>query len=130
MQMLTISTANLVKSREANIDGHVYAVRKLGAGEQLDISQISAELGKIRQDALNLQAKIQKSESDAQREKYETKLYEISASAVKLSQKIESIYTKAFDDHGDQSKSKELVHKIGIENAIAIINQVFEASDD
>lgn len=36
---INISTSDLVEKKEARIDGKLYKVRKLGAGDQLDISK-------------------------------------------------------------------------------------------
>lgn len=117
--MITITTNDIINSKKAEIDKHVYTVRKMGAGDQLDLSQYITQLNKVQEEIKNLEGK-KKSGLDVNKEQQ------------KFVEKFNSIYNgiidcyaRLFDDGEDGKKSRELVKKVGIENIGNILNQIF-----
>lgn len=122
---ITISTSTLIATREAEIDGHTYTIRKMGAGTQLDISQATAPIIELNQEAMNLRAKLATAKTEEDTAKLSKQANEILGKIAKANAKLEAVYASLFDDHGDQSKSRELVHMVGADGVQAILAQVF-----
>lgn len=126
MNTITITTSTLITTREAIIDGVDFTVRKMGAGDQLDISQASAKLMNANQDLLNIKAKMQSATDEVQVAKYAKDCAKMLDAVVEINRALEEVYSRLFDDHGDQSKSKALIHNIGVDGATKILAQIFE----
>lgn len=48
---IQITSSDYIKTVEAEIDGHLYKVRKMGAGDSLDVSQVMDKMAKIRDES-------------------------------------------------------------------------------
>lgn len=123
-QPITISTKQFIKTKEAEIDGVTYTVRRMGAGTSLDMSKRMKEMQALRSEWLNLQGK-----SKADGKDYTEEFVRITAKLSDAIAGIEEIYTSLFDDGGDGSKARQMVHEVGFENVPAILTQIFGESD-
>lgn len=117
--MISISTNNLISSVKAEIDGNVFTVRKIGAGDQLDMSQIITDMQKDKQELLNLSGK-EKSGADVTEER----LKAINKFG-KHYTALEEAYAKLFDDSESKEKSIDLVRRIGVDNMAKVLKQIF-----
>lgn len=129
LETVSISTSKFITTVKANIDGHVYTVRKMGAGTQLDLSRELTELQKSRTDILNLKAKIEKAESEEKTVELmaqNSKIMENFDNAIK---RIEGIFVDLFDDGEDGKKSQKLVHTLGIDNIQTVYNEIFDKAE-
>lgn len=115
--MITISTQKYINSIPVEIDGIKYKVRRLGAGEQLDISQILSEMQKVRADVLNGKEDTDKSQKAI--EKFS-----------KLTDKLEKIFCNLFEDENGGKDVEKLVHKLGIDNISKLITDIFKEYDN
>ena len=111
--MLEISTAKSRQIKRVNIDGHVYSVRKLGAGEQLTMSQYMRKITKF--DSRIKAGEILTDAEEEQAEKYSSDLLNILASC--------------FDDGGDGSKAKELVNSLTADELASIVEEIFKEDE-
>lgn len=102
--MLEISTGK--NRKEVNIDGHVYLVRKPGAGEQLTISQAMRELNKY-------EGRTDLTDDEE-------------GKAIDLSQKIIDLMAACFDDQGDGSKSRELINSLAPDELQNVLAEIFK----
>ncbi len=132
--MLEISTNNLKKWREVKIDGHIFKVREVGAGDQLDMSRFGAEVIRHGKKATNLKSKMKALEKlDADKEADSAKITKIMDdmnntmdNLNKAQDQLNSVYLKMFDDGtNDQHLTQQLLDKVGTDGLVAIINQVF-----
>lgn len=114
MSKISISTTKYTKNktREVEIDGINFIVRKPGAGEQLDSLENVREMNKLK-DRANLA-------------KTEAEQVELADEMSAILVKIEGLYVDLFDDGTKtQKKSKNLIRKIGIENIGELLNDIF-----
>lgn len=114
MSKISISTTKYTKNktREVEIDGINFIVRKPGAGEQLDSLENVREMNKLK-DRANLA-------------KTEAEQVELADEMSAILAKIEGSYVDLFDDGTKtQKKSKKLIRKIGIENIGELLNDIF-----
>ena len=114
MSKISISTTKYSKNktREVEIDGINFIVRKPGAGEQLDSLENVREMNKLK-DRANLA-------------KTEAEQVELADEMSAILAKIEGSYVDLFDDGTKtQKKSKKLIRKIGIENIGELLNDIF-----
>lgn len=114
MSKISISTTKYTKNktREVEIDGINFTVRKPGAGEQLDSLENAREMNKLK-DRANLA-------------KTEAEQVELADEMSAILAKIEGSYVDLFDDGTKtQKKSKKLIRKIGIENIGELLNDIF-----
>lgn len=107
--MISISSNDLGTRKRVKIDGIDFTVRKLGAGEELDLSQIARQTLKLLE---RLSDNKEWKDSD-------------SLEFDGLKKKSLEIYAKTFDDGGDGSKSDELVKRLSDEERNNIYRQVF-----
>lgn len=127
---IAISTSKYIKTVRAKIDGRIYIVRKIGAGEGLDLSALLGELQKQSVEILNLRGKIDTAESDEKRKEYTNELLEGMKPFAELQEKIEEIYIGLFDDGEDGKYSKALVRSLGIDNTNAVYNEIMEKANE
>lgn len=114
MSKISISTTKYTKNktREVEIDGINFIVRKPGAGEQLDSFENMREMNKLKDRANSAKTEAEQVEL----------INEMSA----ILAKIEGSFVDLFDDGTKtQKKSKNLIRKIGIENIGELLNDIF-----
>lgn len=128
-QPITISTKQIIKTKEVEIDGYTYSVRRMGAGTSLDMSKNMSELQNLRTNFVNLQGKMEATGSKRKQEALMGEIQELSGNLNRIIGKIEVAYASLFDDHTDGSVALKMVHEVGFENVPAILTQIFGESD-
>lgn len=108
MQTVSLKTNQLKSRRKAEIDDHIYTVRRLGNIEQIDYSNYLSRILEL---------------GETEKERKLTKDEELEIK--KLSDNITSLLVLLFDDGGDQSKSLALVKSLDQDDIAQIITQVF-----
>lgn len=129
LETVSISTSKYITSVKAKIDDHVYTVRKMGAGTQLDLSREISNLMKMRTDLMNLQAKMKKTESEEEADKMLQENMDKMEAFGKVTQRIEAIFIDLFDDGEDGTKSAKLVHALGIDNVQKVYAEIFDKAE-
>lgn len=107
--IISISSNDLGTRKKVKIDGEDFIIRKLGAGEELDLSQIGREILKLLEKVTN-----DKDWTDDDSNKFE-----------ELKKKSLEIYAKTLDDGGDGSKSKALIERLSDDERNAIYRIAF-----
>lgn len=108
--MIEINTNKLATRKFVKIDGHDYTVRKLGAGDELAISQIIRTLNRLQD----------KAKDGTFTAKDEAKFTELQERSLK-------IYAATFDDGGDGSKSLELISRLSYDERTEVYDLIFNA---
>lgn len=129
LETVSISTSKYITSVKAKIDDHIYTVRKMGAGTQLDLSREISNLMKMRTDLMNLQAKMKKTESEEEADKMLQENMDKMEAFGKVTQRIEAIFIDLFDDGEDGKKSAKLVHALGIDNVQKVYAEIFDKAE-
>lgn len=129
LETVSISTSKYITSVKAKIDDHVYTVRKMGAGTQLDLSREISNLMKMRTNLMNLQAKMKKTESEEEADKMLQENMDKMEAFGKVTQRIEAIFIGLFDDGEDGKKSAKLVHALGIDNIQRVYAEIFDKAE-
>lgn len=129
LEAVSISTSKYITSVKAKIDDHVFTVRKMGAGTQLDLSREISNLMKMRTDLMNLEAKMKKTESEEEADKMLQENMDKMEAFGKVSQRIEAIFIDLFDDGEDGKKSAKLVHALGIDNIQKVYAEIFDKAE-
>lgn len=130
LETVSISTSKYITSVKAKIDDHVYTVRKMGAGTQLDLSREISNLMKMRTDLMNLEAKMKKTESEEEADKMLQENMDKMEDFGKVTQRIEAIFIDLFDDGEDGKKSAKLVHALGIDNIQKVYAEIFDKAEE
>lgn len=130
LEAVSISTSKYITSVKAKIDDHVYTVRKMGAGTQLDLSREISNLMKMRTDLMNLEAKMKKTESEEEADKMLQENMDKMEAFGKVTQRIEAIFIDLFDDGEDGKKSAKLVHALGIDNIQKVYAEIFDKAEE
>lgn len=128
-QPITISTKQFIKTKEVEIDGYTYSVRRMGAGTSLDMSKNMSEMNSLKTQFLNLQGKMKTAKSKRSQEVLIGEMQELSANLSRNIKEIEKTYASLFDDHKDGSVALKMVHEVGFENIPTILTQIFGESD-
>lgn len=129
LEAVSISTSKYITSVKAKIDDHVYTVRKMGAGTQLDLSREISNLMKMRTDLMNLQAKMKKTESEEEADKMLQENMDKMEAFGKVTQRIEAIFIDLFDDGEDGKRSAKLVHTLGIDNIQRVYAEILDKAE-
>lgn len=129
LEAVSISTSKYITSVKAKIDDHVYTVRKMGAGTQLDLSREISNLMKMRTDLMNLEAKMKKTESEEEADKMLQENMDKMEAFGKVTQRIEAIFIDLFDDGEDGKRSAKLVHALGIDNIQKVYTEIFDKAE-
>lgn len=130
LEAVSISTSKYITSVKAKIDDHVYTVRKMGAGTQLDLSREISNLMRMRTDLMNLEAKMKKTESEEEADKMLQENMDKMEAFGKVTQRIEAIFIDLFDDGEDGKKSEKLVHALGIDNIQKVYAEIFDKAEE
>lgn len=130
LETVSISTSKYITSVKAKIDDHVYTVRKMGAGTQLDLSREISNLMKMRTDLMNLEAKMKKTESEEEADKMLQENMDKMEAFGKVTQRIEAIFIDLFDDGEDGKRSAKLVHALGIDNIQKVYAEIFDKAEE
>lgn len=129
MTIKSYSTSDYIKTKTGKIDGTVYTIRRMGAGDELDVAAISSKIVRLQTQLDELQRDIKEAKTS------EAELKAVANNADVLDQlaegqaKIEKVYTSLFDDGGDQSKSQALVHRLGHDGVKKLLDDIFEEND-
>lgn len=129
-EAIAISTSKYITTVKAKIDDRVYTVRKIGAGEQLDLSREIGKIGEYQVEALNLRGKYETATDEESKSKLLAEILKISEAIGGINDRIEAIYIGLFDDGENGSYSKRLVHSLGIENVQKIYDEIMGAIDE
>lgn len=130
LEAVSISTSKYITSVKAKIDDHVYTVRKMGAGTQLDLSRELSNLMRMRTDLMNLEARMKKAESEEEADKMLQENMDKMETFGKVAQRIEAIFIDLFDDGEDGKKSEKLVHALGIDNVQKVYAEIFDKAEE
>lgn len=128
-QPITISTKQFIKTKEVEIDGYTYQVRRMGAGTSLDMSKNMSELQSLKTNFVNLQGKMKVAGSESKQKALINEMQELSGKLNRIIGEIEVAYASLFDDGKDGSVALKMVHEVGFENVPAILAQIFGESD-
>lgn len=130
LEAISISTSKYIKTVNAKIDDHVFTVRKMGAGLQLDLSREMNNLLNMRTTIMNVEGKQKVAKNDEEREKLTEEMLSKMGDFEKIIKRIEDIFVSIFDDREDGSKSRNLVHSLGIDNMQKIYAEIFDEAEE
>ncbi len=125
-----VVTNNIIPTRKANIDGVIYTVRRKGSGDDLDISLRSSRLTKLGREIMAERNRLANAKNDEERDEATKRVEDIMDKISATQEELEHILANLFDDGGDQSKSKAMVHKYGANGVKAILDQIFGDNED
>ena len=133
-EAISISTSKYIKTIVVKIDEHTYRVRKIGAGEQLDLSALASEAQKVQVDILNLRGKYEKEHDSEKKSELVSEIMEAMKPLSEIQHKLEDIYIGLFDDGEGGKYAKNLVKALGIEKVQEmyqdIMNHMGKKSDE
>jgi len=128
-EAISISTSKYIKTITVKIDDRVYRVRKIGAGEQLDMSALATEAQKVQLQVFNLRGRYEKAESDEEKSALISEIMEAMKPLSEIQHKLEDIYIGLFDDGEGGKYSKNLVKALGIEKAQEVYQDIMKHMD-
>lgn len=129
-ETIAISTSKFIKTVKAKIDDRIFTVRKIGAGEQLDLSREIGKISEYQVQAFNLRGRYESAKDEDEKAEILKEIMKASEAIGAINDRIESIYCGLFDDGGDGSYTKRLVHSLGIENIQKVYDQIMGATDE
>lgn len=130
LESVSISTSKYITTVNAKIDDHVFTVRKMGAGTQLDLSRELNALVRMRTNIMNTEGKLKKTSDEAEKEQLTEELLSKMSEFEKIVKRIEDIFVSIFDDREDGTRSRNLVHVLGIDNIQKIYAEIFDGAEE
>lgn len=129
MAIKSYSTSDYIKTKTGKIDGTVYTIRRMGAGDELDIAAISSRVMKLQEQIQLMQDELKRAKDDKASMKVVADNAEAMEKMATEQANLEKVYASLFDDGGDQSKSRALVHKLGHEGVKKLLDDIFGEND-
>ena len=129
-EAVSISTSKYITTVKAKIDGRIYIVRKIGAGEQLDLSREATKLQEFQVESANLRAKYEVAKTKEEKQKLEAEFAKYANTIGEIADRIEAVYVGLFDDGEDGRYSKKLVHTLGINNIREVYEEIMGVLDE
>lgn len=130
LESVSISTSKYITTVNAKIDDHVFTVRKMGAGTQLDLSRELNALVRMRTNIMNTEGKLRKTKDETEKEQLTEELLSKMSEFEKIVKRIEDIFVSIFDDREDGTRSRNLVHVLGIDNIQKIYAEIFDGAEE
>lgn len=129
-EAVAISTSKYITTVKAKIDDRIYVVRKIGAGEQLDLSRELTKLEGYQVKALNIRGKYEVAKTDEEKKKLFSDMAELTDALTATTTHIEDIYCGLFNDGDDGHFTKTLVHTLGIANIQKVYEEIMGVADE
>lgn len=125
MAIKSYSTSDYIKTKTGKIDGTVYTIRRMGAGDELDIAAISSKVLRLQEQIELMRDGIKNAKDEEATLKAVAENSDVMEKLAEEQAKLEKVYASLFDDGGDQSKSLALVHKLGHEGVKKLLDDIF-----
>lgn len=129
MSIKSYSTSDYIQTKQGKIDGTVYTIRRMGAGDELDIAAISSRIVRLQAQIDEMKRSIDNAKTEEESMEAIGQNADALEKLAKEQANIERVYISLFDDGGDQSKSRELVHRLGHEGIKSLLNDIFGEND-
>lgn len=129
MAIKSYSTSDYIQTKTGKIDGTVFTIRRLGAGDELDIAAISSRIIQLQEQLEIMKRDLTDAKTDGEELEAVSKNVELFDKLAKEQANIEKVYISLFDDGGDQSKSRELVHRLGHDGVKKLLDDIFGEDD-
>lgn len=108
--MLELNTTDLASRKKVKIDGHIYTVRPSGAGDDMKLNMVLAQLKKLAE-------KADKNKNETAKDI--TTIAELQKQAIK-------VVSDRYDDGGDGSKAFDLITRLSPTDRYALEAQIFD----
>lgn len=129
MAIKSYSTSDYIKTKTGKIDGTVYTIRRMGAGDELDIAAISSKVLRLQEQIELLRDGIKNAKDEEATLKVVAENSDAMEKLAEEQAKLEKVYASLFDDGGDGRKSLALVHKLGHEGVKNLLDDIFGEDD-
>ena len=130
--MITINLNDIREVVEVTIGDHVYKVRRMGAGEELDLSASNRRTFEAMERATKLQKKFMELSATPEEELDQKEVDKLVKQMDKVTAEIRNeqeyqaeAFVKLFDDGGDGSKSRELLKSFSHSEKQKLLEQIF-----
>jgi hypothetical protein len=134
--MITINLNDIREVAEVTIGDHVYKVRRMGAGEELDLSASNRRTFEAMERANKLQKKFMELSATPEEEldqkevdKLVKQMDKVTAEIRKEQEYQSEAFVKLFDDGGDGSKSRELLKSLSHNEKQKLLEQIFSQKE-
>lgn len=134
--MITINLNDIREVVEVTIGDHVYNVRRMGSGEELDLSASNRRTFEAMDKAVKLQKKFTELSSTPEEEldqkevdKLVKQMDKVTAEIRKEQEYQSEAFVKLFDDGGDGSKSRELLKSFSHDEKQKLLEQIFSQKE-
>lgn len=123
--ILNVDLSQVIDTQAVKIGDHVYQVRRLGVGEELDLSENIKRVGDLLKNMGDIRKKIEKSKSEATKKKLMAEIDDISDTVDAMQRAHFEAYVRLFDDGGDGEKSRQMLARFNMEGISNLFEQVF-----
>lgn len=124
-EILEISYKDVIDTKAVKIGDHVFQVRRLGVGEELDLSENIKRVSDLLKNMGDIRKKIEKTKSEATKKKLMAEIDEIADTVDAMQRAHFEAYVRLFDDGGDGEKSRQMLARFNMEGISKLFEQVF-----
>lgn len=134
--MITINLNDIREVVEVTIADHVYNVRRMGSGEELDLSASNRRTFEAMDKAVKLQKKFTELSNTPEEELDQKEVDKLVKQMDKVTTEIRKeqeyqaeAFVKLFDDGKDGSKSRELLKSFSHDEKQKLLEQIFSQKE-
>ena len=134
--MITINLNDVREVVEVTIGDHVYNVRRMGSGEELDLSASNRRTFEAMDKAVKLQKKFTELSSTPEEDLDQKEVDKLVKQMDKVTAEIRNeqeyqaeAFVKLFDDGKDGSKSRELLKSFSHDEKQKLLEQIFSQKE-
>ena len=134
--MITINLNDIREVVEVTIGDHIYNVRRMGSGEELDLSASNRRTFEAMERANKLQKKFMELSATPEEELDQKEVDKLVKQMDKVTDEIRKeqeyqseAFVKLFDDGGDGSKSRELLKSFSHGEKQKLLEQIFSQKE-
>lgn len=135
MSDITISLSNIQNIKTVNITGlGVFKVRRLGAGEEYDLSTKRREIAKAVREMMKINSDMNLITDEAEQEKFATKnlpkIDKLQQKVSKLQNEELEAYKRCFTDDNGGKNTDKLIDVLSPEERIKLYDAIFNPKEE
>ena len=128
-EAVSISLDKYITTVNVKIGDHVYKVRKLGAGDALDLSSLAGEAEKAQLEILNLRGKYESATDEKMKQEILVQIGEAVKPLSDIQHRMFDVYCGLFDDGDDGHYTRSLINSLGIENTQKVYKEIMDKAN-
>lgn len=124
-ELLNINLSDVIDTKAVKIGDHVYQVRRLGVGEELDLNENLKYIGKLIEQISEKRKSIEKSKTKTAQKKLIKEVEDIADQIDGMQKAHFEAYVRLFDDGRDGEIARKMLGQFSMQGITELFKQIF-----